>query len=290
MDIEVEAYDECNTVIDIQRRSARIRRRAAAFVGLIGVQSNQFPRALDLARQFRAAGVTVAIGGFHVSGLHRHAARIAARPEGGAGASASCSMPAKPKAAWTCSCATCGRERRSRSTTTWTICRTWRPPRYPILPREMVDPRRRPLYELRRRPRLPVPVQLLHHHQRAGPQVALSHGRRRRRDRARQCRAGHHALLRHRRQFRPQQELGADPRPADRAARETGLPHPADAAGRHALPPHPGLHREGGAGGLQRRVHRAGEHQSRIADGREEAPEQDLGISRNVAGLAAAPR
>ena len=35
---------------------------------LVGVQSNQFPRALDLARAFRAAGVQVAIGGFHVSG------------------------------------------------------------------------------------------------------------------------------------------------------------------------------------------------------------------------------
>jgi pyruvate-formate lyase-activating enzyme len=32
------------------------------------VQSNQYPRALDLARQFRAAGVPVVIGGFHVSG------------------------------------------------------------------------------------------------------------------------------------------------------------------------------------------------------------------------------
>ncbi len=37
-------------------------------VGLIGVQSNQFPRALDLGRQFRALGVPVVIGGFHVSG------------------------------------------------------------------------------------------------------------------------------------------------------------------------------------------------------------------------------
>jgi radical SAM superfamily enzyme YgiQ (UPF0313 family) len=32
------------------------------------VQSNQFPRALDIARELRAAGVTVVIGGFHVSG------------------------------------------------------------------------------------------------------------------------------------------------------------------------------------------------------------------------------
>ena len=32
------------------------------------MQSNQFPRALDLARQFRAATIPVVIGGFHVSG------------------------------------------------------------------------------------------------------------------------------------------------------------------------------------------------------------------------------
>ncbi len=38
-------------------------------VGLVGVQSNQFPRALDIARPFRDAGVAVIIGGFHVSGV-----------------------------------------------------------------------------------------------------------------------------------------------------------------------------------------------------------------------------
>jgi radical SAM superfamily enzyme YgiQ (UPF0313 family) len=37
-------------------------------VALVGVQSNQFPRAADLARRFRQGGVQVLIGGFHVSG------------------------------------------------------------------------------------------------------------------------------------------------------------------------------------------------------------------------------
>ena len=115
---------------------------------------------------------------------------------------------------------------------------------YPILPREVVTRVRRTLFELRRRPRLPVPVQLLHHHQRAGPQIALPHARRRRGDRARQRRAGHHPLLHHRRQFRPQPQLGADPRPPDRIARARQVQHPPAAAGRHAVPPHPGLHRE----------------------------------------------
>jgi hypothetical protein len=35
---------------------------------LVGVQSNQYPRALDIARPLRKAGIQVAIGGFHVSG------------------------------------------------------------------------------------------------------------------------------------------------------------------------------------------------------------------------------
>ena len=37
-------------------------------VAMVGVQSNQFPRAVDIARPLRAAGVPVVIGGFHVSG------------------------------------------------------------------------------------------------------------------------------------------------------------------------------------------------------------------------------
>ncbi len=68
VDIEIEAYDECNTVIDVKATVKKIRAAGGGFVGLVGVQSNQFPRALDLGRQFRAADVPVVIGGFHVSG------------------------------------------------------------------------------------------------------------------------------------------------------------------------------------------------------------------------------
>ena len=38
-------------------------------VMLVGVQSNQMPRALDIARPLRQRGIQVAIGGFHVSGV-----------------------------------------------------------------------------------------------------------------------------------------------------------------------------------------------------------------------------
>jgi radical SAM superfamily enzyme YgiQ (UPF0313 family) len=37
-------------------------------VCLVGVQTNQFPRALDMAKTLRAEGLTVIIGGFHTSG------------------------------------------------------------------------------------------------------------------------------------------------------------------------------------------------------------------------------
>src|SRR5262249_2665713 len=68
VDIDVDGYDECNTVIDVKETAAKIRAADGGFVGLVGVQSNQYPRALDLAREFRAAGITVVMGGFHVSG------------------------------------------------------------------------------------------------------------------------------------------------------------------------------------------------------------------------------
>jgi hypothetical protein len=68
VDVDVEVYDECNTVIDVKAAARRIAASGGGFVGLVGVQSNQYPRAMDLARQFRALGQTVVIGGFHVSG------------------------------------------------------------------------------------------------------------------------------------------------------------------------------------------------------------------------------
>ncbi len=66
--IEIHAYDECHTVIPIRRIIHRIKAADAGLVCLVGVQSNQFPRAMALAASFRQAGIAVAIGGFHVSG------------------------------------------------------------------------------------------------------------------------------------------------------------------------------------------------------------------------------
>ncbi|CAK0766100.1 Radical SAM protein [Gammaproteobacteria bacterium] len=69
VEIRVRALDETNTRINPPRLIREMKKAGGrVLVGLVGVQSNQYPRALDLARQFRAAGVTVVIGGFHVSG------------------------------------------------------------------------------------------------------------------------------------------------------------------------------------------------------------------------------
>ncbi|HEU5273425.1 MAG TPA: radical SAM protein [Xanthobacteraceae bacterium] len=69
IEIDIDAFDEINTRIRPQKIIERFRRHDNfGLVFLVGVQSNQFPRALDIARQLRAAGLPVAIGGFHVSG------------------------------------------------------------------------------------------------------------------------------------------------------------------------------------------------------------------------------
>jgi hypothetical protein len=67
--IAIEAIDETHTRVDIPALTARFRTNGNfGLVALVGVQSNQYPRALDIARPFRAAGIAVAMGGFHVSG------------------------------------------------------------------------------------------------------------------------------------------------------------------------------------------------------------------------------
>ncbi|HHM05081.1 MAG TPA: radical SAM protein [Gammaproteobacteria bacterium] len=69
VEIRLAALDETNTRIKVDDIAAQIKAGGGSgLVGLVGVQSNQFPRAMDLARKFRAAGVPVAMGGFHVSG------------------------------------------------------------------------------------------------------------------------------------------------------------------------------------------------------------------------------
>jgi radical SAM superfamily enzyme YgiQ (UPF0313 family) len=66
---KIEVLDESVHYIDVKKiiRSSR-KPHTKTIVGLVGVQTNQFPRASDLAMEFCKAGMTVLIGGFHVSG------------------------------------------------------------------------------------------------------------------------------------------------------------------------------------------------------------------------------
>ncbi|PKA41324.1 radical SAM protein [Rhizobium sullae] len=67
--IDIKVIDETNTRVHIPELLALLKQHDNfGMVALVGVQSNQYPRALDIARPFRAAGIPVSMGGFHVSG------------------------------------------------------------------------------------------------------------------------------------------------------------------------------------------------------------------------------
>ena len=69
VEIVLNAYDETTSVVPIERIAGRLSAPGSSgLVCLVGVQTNQFPRAMDIARQLRPYGIQVAIGGFHVSG------------------------------------------------------------------------------------------------------------------------------------------------------------------------------------------------------------------------------
>ncbi|MBI2985758.1 MAG: radical SAM protein [Deltaproteobacteria bacterium] len=67
--LEIVTFDETTEKVPVKKIIRWGRHRSTKLVvGLVGVQTNQFPRAIELGRQFRAAGVDVIIGGFHTSG------------------------------------------------------------------------------------------------------------------------------------------------------------------------------------------------------------------------------
>ncbi|MEJ8574052.1 radical SAM protein [Microbaculum marinum] len=69
VDIRLHTYDETNRRVRPDKIIRMIEEAGGrALIGLVGVQSNQFPRAVDLARPFLEAGLPVCVGGFHVSG------------------------------------------------------------------------------------------------------------------------------------------------------------------------------------------------------------------------------
>ncbi len=67
--VEVRLLDEHVEKVEPAKLVRRFSGRGVRLlVALCGVQTNEFPRAADLARELRALGVQVMVGGFHVSG------------------------------------------------------------------------------------------------------------------------------------------------------------------------------------------------------------------------------
>ncbi len=67
-DFRIELLDETVNKVSTRKICRSQSGGASTIVCLVGVQTHQFPRAADLARTFREAGLTVMLGGFHVSG------------------------------------------------------------------------------------------------------------------------------------------------------------------------------------------------------------------------------
>ena len=68
VELEIHAFDETNTHIEPRKIISLIEAADDGMVMLVGVQSNQFPRSLDIAKPLREKNIKTAIGGFHVSG------------------------------------------------------------------------------------------------------------------------------------------------------------------------------------------------------------------------------
>ena len=178
--IDITAMDETNTRIRTKDLLALLARHDGfGMVGLIGVQSNQFPRALDLARPLCKAGVQVVIGGFHVSGC------LAMLPE----------MQADLKAALDLGCTLFAGEAEGRMDGLLqdAAARTLKPiynhlndlpalesAPMPYLPSRTVGRTVGHYASFDAGRGCPYRVLVLHHHQRAGTQVALPLTRRRR--------------------------------------------------------------------------------------------------------------
>ena len=195
VDIEIDVIDETNTRVNVPKLLRRFRKADRfGIVGLIGVQTNQYPRALDIARPFRQDGIPVVIGGFHVSGciamLDGTAVDLDRARELGVSIFAgeaegrfemllrdTADGGLKPQYDFT------ERSRRhggsAKSVPADRVC----------------EADGRDKQQLRFRARLPVSVFILHDHQRAGPKIAVAHARRRREGGSRELAGRHFPLL-----------------------------------------------------------------------------------------------
>ncbi len=67
-EFDIHEIDESVMKVNPGRICRAAGKGGRVIVCLVGVQTHQYPRASDLAKEFRRAGLTVLIGGFHVSG------------------------------------------------------------------------------------------------------------------------------------------------------------------------------------------------------------------------------
>src|SRR5512136_29499 len=69
IEIRVDTFDETTQKVPVKKIVGWARQPDTKLVVcLVGVQTNQFPRAQDLGREFRSHGLDVLMGGFHTSG------------------------------------------------------------------------------------------------------------------------------------------------------------------------------------------------------------------------------
>jgi radical SAM superfamily enzyme YgiQ (UPF0313 family) len=69
LDIEVTTFDETAEKVPVKKIIRWSKEPGTKLlVCMVGVQTNQFPRAVDMSRLFRAENITVIMGGFHTSG------------------------------------------------------------------------------------------------------------------------------------------------------------------------------------------------------------------------------
>ena len=284
--INLFTYDETNQHVVPEKIIPDIKKRGSkALIAFVGVQSNQFAARMDMARPFLAAGLPVAIGGFHVSGC------LSMLPE----------MPPEIQDAIDLGISIFAGE-----------CEEGR------LDEVLIDAfhdRLKPIYEyLKDLPSIagaPSPLLPKEGSRAIGGNGRASISAAAARSNApsapsstsRAARAasvpptisrGSSARI-WRRGSRP----SSSPTTISRATRtgrrsSTGSSccgrargsRPTSDPGRHALPPHAEFHRQGDAGRGQARLHRAREHQPGQSDRRQQAPEQDHRISRDAAAMA----
>ena len=98
VEIEIEAYDECNTIIDVDGdRSARSARPGAASSAWSACSRTSFRARSTSAASSAPPASPVVIGGFHVSGCIAMLPELPPDLRGGAAISASSSSPARAK-------------------------------------------------------------------------------------------------------------------------------------------------------------------------------------------------